>query len=318
MAHKILIDTDPGIGDAVAIALALFDPNLDVVAITATPGCVSSQVATRNIQTIIEMTDPPKWPRLGGSSLELPTVDGRRAAAVRAFTERNGPYGLGEIEFGVADLHSMKEADKVMIDIVRDQPNEVTILTLGPLTNIELAAERAPEFLELLGGLVCLGGSIQEGGDVTATAEFNIFANPESARHVLRSPATKTLVPLDVSTRMVLTFEQFDRLTAPTASPLAQFLQDLLPFAFRAHHEQLGQEGIRLPEVTALASIAEPRLFGRESMALDVETRGELTRGMTVFDRRGVEQWQTNIDVLTTVDAQGVLDYFTRTVRRAG
>src|SRR5690606_8687442 len=140
-------------------------------------------------------------------------------------------------EFRVAELHHRHESAKLMIDLVRTDPNEITLLTLGPLTNLELACERAPEFLSLLRGLICLGGSVAVGGDVTAAAEFNIFADPEAAKTVLLSPATKTLVPLDVSGRPVLTFEQWDRLQANSDSPLGRFLGQVLPFSFRAHHE---------------------------------------------------------------------------------
>jgi inosine-uridine nucleoside N-ribohydrolase len=90
-----------------------------------------------------------------------------------------------------------------------------------------------------------------------------------------------------------------------------------LPYAFRAHHQYLGLEGVALNELVALASISQPRLFESEAMAVDVETSGEPTRGMTVFDRRGIPNWQTNIDVITDVDAQGVLDYFARVFRSA-
>ncbi|MCH7686693.1 MAG: nucleoside hydrolase [Planctomycetes bacterium] len=317
MTQKLIIDADPGIGDAVAIALALLDPDLDVVAVTATSGCVSGKDATRNIQTIIEMLDPPKWPRLGGSDVPIAPQIRETKAAAKSFVSMNGPNGLGDLEFRVADLHSVRESAKVMIDAVRDRPYEITLLTLGPLTNVELACERAPDFLDLLKGLICLGGTVESGGDVTATAEFNIYANPEAARNVLLSPATKTLVPLDISSKLILTFEQFDRLSGSAGSSIGRFLSQLLPYAFRAYHEQLGLEGICLQEVTALAAIAIPRLFESHSMAVNIETQGELTRGMTVFDRRGVEQWQTNIDVFSDVDTQGVLDYFNRVVRRA-
>lgn len=317
MTQKIIIDADAGIGDAVAIALALYDPALDIIALTATPGSVSGEDATRNIQTIIEMLDPPKWPRTGGSQGPRTVTEPHPGKGVKSFTTLNGPHGLGDLEFRVADFHSVRDSAKVMIDAVRNYPNEVTLLTLGPLTNVELACERAPDFLDLLKGLVCLGGTVECGGDVTATAEFNIYSNPEAARHVLLSPATKTLVPLDISMQAILTFEQFDRLLTSTQFSLGRFLGQLLPFAFRAHHEQLGLEGIHIQEVIALATIGLPRLFESRSMVMDIETNGELTRGMTVFDRRDIEQWQTNIDVISDLDTQGILDYVSRIVRRA-
>jgi len=221
------------------------------------------------------------------------------------------------LEVRGAELHNPHGSAKLMIELVKNFPNEITLLTLGPLTNIELASERAPEFLELLKSIVCLGGTFSAGGDVTASAEFNIYANPAAARNVLLSPATKTLIPLDVSSQAVLTFEEFDRLPKSGTSKLRSLLEQLLPFAFRAHHQYLGLEGVPLNGVVALASISHPRYFESPSMAMDIETEGRLTRGTTVFDRRQVEQWQKNIDVSTEVDARGVLDYFSRIVRQA-
>ncbi|MCB1089317.1 MAG: nucleoside hydrolase, partial [Verrucomicrobiae bacterium] len=289
MAHKVIIDTDPGIGDAIALAIALLDPEIDVLGITATAGCVSGGAATRNVQAIVEHLDPAKWPRIGSSDGQVASTFGTdKGAESITLTDLNGPSGLGDWEFRVADLHHRHESAKIMIDIAKSAPNEVTLLTLGPLTNLELAMERAPDFLQMLKGVVIFGGAISCGGDVTAAAEFNMFANPEAARTVLSSPATKTLVPLDICRQTVLTFEQFDRVNPKDDSPTAQLLEQLLPFAFRAHHQFLGTEGVALMELVALAAIAHPRLFEAEPMSVDVETAGELTTGMTVFDRRGI------------------------------
>jgi inosine-uridine nucleoside N-ribohydrolase len=178
-----------------------------------------------------------------------------------------------------------------------------------------MAADRTPDFLELIKNIVCLGGAVQSGGDVTPAAEFNMWMNPQAARGVLGSTATKMLVPLDVTQRVVLTFEQYDRLRP--GGKLGELFSKLLPYAFRAHHEQLGLEGIRLQEVTALAMVSRPRLFTSRVMAVDVETSGELTRGMTVFDRRGLQRWQKNVEVVTEVDVQGVVDYFGEISRAA-
>ena len=317
MAHKVIIDTDPGIGDAIALAIALLDPEIDVLGVTATGGCVSGAAATRNVQAVIEHLDPSKWPRIGASEGKVASAGTEVGAESISLTDLNGTSGLGDWEFRVADLHHRHESAKLMIDIARSEPNEVTLLTLGPLTNLELALERAPDFLQSLKEIVVFGGSVRRGGDVTAAAEFNMYANPEAARTVLCSPATKTLVPLDICQKVVLTFEQFDRVKPAEDSPTGQLLERLLPFAFRAHHQFLGLEGVALNELVALAAISQPRLFNSHAMAVDVETAGELTRGMTVFDRRGIPNWQTNIDVLTEVDAQGVLDYFSRILRSA-
>lgn len=317
MAQKLIIDADPGIGDAVAIALAVLDPEIDLLAVTATAGVVAGPDATRNIQAVVEALDPPKLPRIGGSDVIVERVTREWRAATVSSRALNGTNGLADWDFRVADLHNRHESFKLMTDLVRTWPHEVTLLTLGPLSNVALAIERQPDFLQQLRGLVCLGGSVEVGGDVTAVAEFNVYANPEAARGILRSPATKTLVPLDVSRRVVLTFEQLHRLPTDEQSHVGQLLGRLLPFALRASHQHLGLEGFRLHEVVALAAVTQPHLFSTRPMALDIETGGELTRGMTVFDRRGTQQWQTNIDVLRDVDTQGVLDYFTRVVQHA-
>lgn len=313
--HKLIIDADPGIGDAFAIALAASDPGIDLIGVTATAGCVSGVVATQNVLSVIESVDPPKWPRLGGSTAARPAIAAFRVPGVFDPLRLNGDYGLGAREVHFAQLHNQRDSARLLVDLVRQHPHEVSILTLGPLNNIALASDLAPDFLDLIHGLVCLGGSVGAGGDVTAAAEFNLFADPGAARSVLCAPTQKTLVPLDISTQASLTFEQFDRLSQTSPDSLRWFFDELLPFSLRAHREQLGQEGLPLREVTALASIAEPRHFRGETMSIDIEPEGELTRGTAVFDRRGIPHWQQNIEVLTSVDTQGVLDYLARILR---
>lgn len=312
MAQKLIIDADPGIGDALAIAVAVLDPNIDLLAVTATAGRVSGTQATRNIHGLLAAIDPPKMPRIGSSDDVATDIGDSVGAKLITTADLHGLHGLGECDFRSVTLHRPHESAKVMIDLVRNYPHEITLLTLGPLTNVQVACERAPEFLTMLNRIVCQGGAFGVGGDATAAAEFNIYGNPESARHVLNQPATKTLVPLDATREVVLTFDQFNRIGSGSQGAIMPFLNRILPFALRAHHQHLGQEGIRLHELAALALISEPRFFETESLAVDIETTGELTRGMTVLDRRGTPQWQANLDAVTGIDAQGVLDYLVR------
>lgn len=319
MPRKLIIDADPGIGDALAIALAALDPNIDLIGVTAASGCVSGMVATQNIFSVIESVDPDKHPRLGASTASRPNFR-QGNAEPPGFLDPlrlNGNYGLGTAEIPVAQLHNQRDSAKLMIDLVRNFPHEVTLLTLGPLSNVAVACELAPDFLDSLQRLVCLGGSVGVGGDVTAAAEFNIFSDPMSAQLVLQSAATRTLLPLDVSEKTILTFDQFDRLKQGRKYALRWFFDDLIPFALRVHHEDLGLEGLPLREVTALAQIAEPRHFTSTEMSLEIELQGTLTRGATIFDRRGLERWQNNIDVVDSVDPHGVLDYLAQVAQNA-
>lgn len=322
MPQKLIIDADPGIGDALAIAVALLDPEIDVIALTAVGGSVSAVHAGRNLQSIVEALDPPKWPRIGvadsGQRFQAAEVDEVDSPAWLQLQQNlNGVEGLGDWTAGIADLHNPKDAAKLMIELSRQYPHEIMLLTLGPLSNIALACDRDSEFLNRLKGIVCLAGAVTSPGDVAPVSEFNVKHHPEAARMVLRFPTTKTLVPLDVSQRPMLTFEHFQRYQLKDETRCGHFLRRLLPYALRAHHQHLGVEGVWLPGLTALAAIAQPRLFQRSEMSVDVEVHGRLTRGMTVFDRRSHVAQRRNIDVLTEVESQGVLDYLGAIVARS-
>lgn len=308
MARKLVIDLDPGIGDAVAAVLALLDPEIDLLALTATVGTVSARVATRNVHAIVGQVDPPKWPRIGAADDAMAE---QRAASRTGLAPLDGPTGLGDLEVVVPELHHRHESSKILIDVVKANPHQVTLLTLGPLGNVAAACDRAPEFLSLLGGLVCLGGSVAVGGDVTSTAETNMYLNAEAARSVLASPENKTLVPLDATNKVIVTYENFNRI-ANCRSRGASFIGRLLPFYFRAHHQFLGMEGIWLREVVALAAVARPDLVRTQALTVDVELQGDLTRGMTVFERRPHCAEKANAAVAVEVDAQGVIDYMTK------
>jgi inosine-uridine nucleoside N-ribohydrolase len=308
VARKVILDVDPGIDDALAVALALFDPRLDVLAVTATGGNVSAQQATINVQTIIEQLDPPRLPRLGAAPLDTSLAeDGRQL---------HGPDGLGNASFPVAELHNMHPAEKVLCDEVRASPEEITIIASGPLTNIARAMQRDPNFAAMVGRLVIVGGTVTGPGNVTPAAEFNMYCDPLSARTVLRSRMTKTLVPLEVTSQYIMTFDQFDLLPAETTR-VGAFLRRVLPYAFRSHRQVLGLEGIYIDGALGVVAASNPELFETRDMAGDVETQGELTAGATIFDRRQARQWRSNMDVVTNLDLAAVKDCLLRTLSEA-
>jgi purine nucleosidase len=303
MARKLILDVDPGIDDAVAICLALADPRLEVLAVTATGGNVSPQQATRNVQTVVEQLDPRRLPRTGAAPAEgLLTSDMRHL---------HGDDGLGDAEFRVAELHHLHPSDKVICDEVRAAPGDVTIVALGPLTNVASALQRDPDLATIVGHLIIMGGTVTAPGDVTAAAEFNIYSNPVAARIVFNSPVTKTLIPLDVTRKVTLTYDLLDQLPDED-SKTGALLRKILPFAFRAYRQNLGLEGIYVHDAVALAAAVHPELFETTAMCGDVETAGELTTGATIFDRRRVPGVRPNMEVAVDVDVSGVMDYILR------
>jgi len=310
MARKVILDVDPGIDDAVAMTMALFDPRLDVVAVTAVGGNVPPERATRNTQTVIEQLDPPRWPRVGAASQperDLP------ADCCHLF----GADGLGNADFAVSELHHQHLSEKVIGDELRAAPEEVTIVALGPLTNIANAFRRDPSLPAQVGQLIVMGGTLNGPGNVTPAAEFRIYCDPVAAREVLRSPCTLTLIPLDVASKVVMTFGHLDQLPSE-ASKAGRFLRKILPYAFRTYRQELGLEGIHLHDAVALVAATNPELFTTERAAGDVETSGELTTGALIFDRRSVPRWRHNMYVATDVDAAGVMDVIMRGLAEAG
>ncbi len=310
MARKVILDVDPGIDDAVALCSALFDPRLQVVAVTAVGGNVSPEQATRNVHALIEQLDPPRWPRIG-AAIEpehgLPT-DNRHLY---------GADGLANSNFEMVELHHQHLADKVIADEIRAAPDEITLVALGPLTNIAATFRRDPMLASQLGRLIIMGGAVRVPGDITPAAQFNIYCDPEAAREVFRSPTTKTLIPLDVTSQIVMAFDLLNELPAEHTRA-GRVLHKILPFAFRSYRERLGVEGIHLHDAVALTALTNPELFQMEEMAADVEVAGELTRGATVFDRRAHRQWRMNMEVAMQVHAAAVMDNIIRTLRQAG
>ena len=306
--RKVILDVDPGIDDAVALAIALFDPRLDVLAVTATGGNVDPAQATANARTIVGLLDPPRLPRIGVAASDVLLPD--RGPSV------HGPDGLGGADLPQARLHGGHPSEKVILETVKAHPGEVTILALGPLTNLARMIASEPSLAELVGEVVISGGTAFGRGSTTPVADFNFFANPAAARYVVREPLTKTLVTLETTSQVVLGFDLLEQLP-DESSRAGAMLQRVLPHAFRAHRQLLGTEGICLHDVVTLVSILHHELFERTTVGADVETSGELTTGMLVVDHRSSNRWKRNVDLLVEVDASAVRDCILRGIAQA-
>ncbi len=310
MARKVILDCDPGIDDAAALAMALFHERLEVVAITAVAGNVHAAQATRNVQAVVERLDPPRYPRIGAAVDHdtAPEVDNRRLL---------GDDGLANTNYEVSQLVHRHASEKILCDEIRAASEQVTLVALGPLTNVARALSRDPGLVSQMGRIVMMGGSVSGIGNATAAAEFNMHYDPASAQAVFRSRTTKTLIPLDVTSQVVFTFDIVDALP-PESTRAGALLRRLLGFAFRANHQQAGREDIYLHDVVALLAVTNPELFTMREMHGDVETRGELTAGATVFDRRPRPAEQPNMEVAVEIDVAAARDAILRAFSEAG
>lgn len=276
MPRKILIVADPGIDTAFAVALALHDPNLDVVGLLPCAGNVGPAQATANVQTLVDRLDPKKWPK---TATALP-VDYERDG-----TALHGPDGLGGLNYPASERHSHHPADKVFAELVREHPRELAVVCLGPATTVARALDRDPELPALIERLILVGGVWKDPGNAGPVSEFHFFLDPVSARRCLRSGLHPTIVPLDVTRRLVLSPTELLELPNPD-SKTCGFLRQIVPFGIRASSNLYGIEGFHLKDVLGIASVALPGCITTEDRHADVETAGELTRGMLVVDAR--------------------------------
>ncbi|MEO1615520.1 MAG: nucleoside hydrolase [Planctomycetota bacterium] len=310
MSRKIIIDTDPGIDDAVALTSALFDPRLNTLAITATAGTVSPEQATTNVCSIVSLLDPPRFPRIGKASPP-------EHAAVSDDRQLNGPSGLGDLDTGQVERQHLPPSEKVLAELLRQHPGEITLVCLGPLTNLARLCQRDPAAVELIDKVVVSGGAFRTPGNASTVAEFNLYFDPVSANEVFESATTKSLVPLDVSEKVSFGIDLLDELPSKT-SRAGSLLQQLVPFAFRKSLQRLGRELLPLTDATTIAAVLEPELFEWREMAGRVETEGQLTRGMSVFDRRLRPEWKPNMEVALTADVDAVKGLVCRGLKYAG
>ncbi|NQW48030.1 MAG: nucleoside hydrolase, partial [Planctomycetes bacterium] len=293
---------------AVALAMALFDPRLDVVAVTAAGGSVLPEQASGNLQAVVTYLDPPRLPRIGLAPADIHLSE-------KPFN-LHGSDGLGGIDLPRAQLHGGHVSEKVMWETIRANPREITIIALGPLTNLSRLLHRDPSIVEIIDRVIIAGGTVHGSGNMTATADLNFYCDPLAARHVLREPFAKTLVPLETAEQVVLDFDFLEQLP-DECSRAGMLLRRMLPHAFRAHRQLLGSEGICLHDVVALVAATNPELFERSAVVADVETAGDLTAGMLVIDRRQFRQERPNADLLVNCDATAVKDCILRSLATA-
>jgi len=278
--RRIIIDTDPGIDDAMAIFLALRSPELKVEAITPVCGNVPLDLTLPNALRLVEIAGRTDVPVAAGASHPL-----LRRLVTSGHV--HGVNGLAGVEFPEPKIKAVHEtAPEIIRRIVRENPGEITIVAVGPLTNVAIALRADPELASMIPAIAIMGGSLS-GGNITPAAEFNFYVDPEAARIVFDANIPLTMVGLDV-TRKCLVSEQHIKQLEAASNPVSQAAGKIM----RATYERMRHGGevteIALHDALAVASLIDHDVITRKDYYVEVETFGEWTAGQTLgYDGHG-------------------------------
>lgn len=309
--RKIIIDTDPGQDDAVAILLALASPeDIEVLGITCVAGNVPLDLTSKNARIVCELAGKPQVRVFAGCDRPLGR-DLVTAEHVHGKTGLDGP-DLPDPGMPLQDGHAVD----FIIDTLRAEPaGSVTLCPLGPLTNIATAFEKAPDIVAKVQEIVLMGGGYFEGGNITPTAEFNIYVDPQAADIVFRSGVPLVVMPLDVTHKALVTKRRndaFRALNTPAGIAVAQ----MTDFFERFDKEKYGSEGAPLHDPCVTAYLIKPELFTGRHINVEIEVTSELTMGMTVADWWRVTDRAPNAMFMGGIDADGFFALLTERLAR--
>ncbi|MEQ3709718.1 MAG: nucleoside hydrolase [Tateyamaria sp.] len=309
--RKIIIDTDPGQDDAVAILLALASPEeIEVVGITSVAGNVPLALTTKNALMICELAGKADVPVHAGCDRPI----GRElvtAEYVHGATGMDGP----DLPDPTMPLQEQHGVDFIIDTLRSNPPGAITLCPLGPLTNIATALEKAPDIAERVDQIVLMGGAYFEVGNVTPAAEFNIYVDPQAAEIVFKSGIDIVVMPLDVTHKALVTKERntaFRAIGNAAGTAVAQ----MTDFFERFDREKYGSPGAPLHDPCVTAYLIRPDLFSGRHVNVEIETSSELTMGMTVADWWGVTDRTPNTTFMGSVDADGFFALLTERLAR--
>ena len=279
--QRVIIDTDPGTDDSMAILLALNSPELKVEAFTVVPGNVDGRQGLENALKIVSLAGHCDVPVAAGAQHPL---------MQKLITAQywHGKNGLADVELPASKCKAdPRFGPDLIIQLVHQYPNQITLIPVGPLTNIALAVSKDPSIVPLVKNVVIMGGSIS-GGNVDGAAEANIYNDPEAAQIVFNAGWIVTMVGSDVGERTLITRKELAQLRS-THGPENDFIAQIVDF-YVTRSEKSGWTGAAMYDPLAVAIAMDPSLGTLKEMHVDVETRGEFTRGETVANRDGYNE----------------------------
>jgi inosine-uridine nucleoside N-ribohydrolase len=294
---RVIIDTDPGADDAMAIILALNSPELRVEALTVVPGNVDAQQGLENALKLVSLAGRCDVTVAGGAQHPL-----NQKLITAQFW--HGKNGLANVELPPAKCKKdPRFGPDLIIEMVHKYPHEITLIPVGPLTNIALAVSKDPSIAALVKDIVIMGGSIT-GGNVNGAAEANIYNDPEAAQIVFNAGWIVTMVGSDAGERTLMTRKHLAQLQT-SHGPQSDFIAQIADF-YLTRSEKSGYSGAAMYDPLAVGIALDPTLGTLEKMHVDVETKGEFTRGETVANRRGSSE--NNVLHGDHYEIEGVVD----------
>ncbi|TRD19780.1 nucleoside hydrolase [Palleronia caenipelagi] len=307
---KLIIDTDPGQDDAIAILLALGSPEIELLGITTVAGNVPLALTSRNARMICELAGRPDIPVFAGA--DHPLVHTLVTAEhVHGKTGLDGP-DLPEPTMPLQDQHAVD----FIIETLRAEPeHSITLAPIGPLTNIALALRKAPDIAPRIKEIVLMGGAYFEVGNITPAAEFNIYVDPEAAHIVFTSGVPLVVLPLDVTHKALVTPERNAAFRA-LGTKVGQAVAQMTEFYERYDKDKYGSAGAPLHDPCTIAWMLDPALFSGRHINVEIECVSPLTRGMTVADWWGVTDRAPNTLFIRDIDADGFFALLTDRLAR--
>ncbi|MGE0281294.1 MAG: nucleoside hydrolase [Rhizobiaceae bacterium] len=312
MPQKIIIDTDPGQDDALAILLAFGSPELEVLGITAVAGNVPLKLTQLNARKICELANRADTKVFAGAIRPL-VRQLVTAEEVHGKTGLNGP-NLPEPKIQLQKGHAV---DFIIDTLMREEKGTVTLCALGPLTNIALALIREPKIGPRIKEIVLMGGGFFEGGNVMPAAEFNIYVDPQAADVVLKAGIPTVIMPLDVTHKALTTRKRVEAIRA-LGTKVSKAVVELLEYFERFDEQKYGTDGGPLHDPCVVAYLLKPDLFKGRHCNVSVEMASELTMGMTVVDWWGVTKRPKNAMVMRDIDADAFFALLTERLGRLG
>lgn len=297
MPTKIILDCDPGHDDAIALLLAHGNPNIDLVAVTTVHGNQTLEKVTRNALAVAAVAGITGVPFAAGAHRPLVrTVE--VAEAIHGDSGMDGP-SLPDPTFDIDSRHAV---DLIIDVVMNNEPNTITLVPTGALTNIALAVRKEPRIAQRVKEIVLLGGGYH-GGNWTAAAEFNILIDPEAAHIVFNEKWKLTMVGIDVTHHAIATPDVVSAIAAVGTKP-AQFVLELLEFFGETYRESQGFEYPPVHDPCAVALVIDPSLMNVVRVPIDIELTGTLTLGMTVADFRAEAPEDCTTHAATTIDSE--------------